>query len=124
MYDASAKFPTGILSGKSFDFGDYDECLETNTIGLDFTSQYCVVNIRFKPSIKLYPNYYKTIVTELNSSVPVWEAIKVYIFIIIIFIVKIFSKISNHLFGYNMCVLTNIFNVFNFSSHSKTQNIL
>lgn len=92
MYDASAKFPTGILSGKSFDFGDYDECLETNTAGLDFKPQYCVVNVRFKPSIKLYPNYYTPILPELSSSAPIWEAIKVYIFITIIYTMIIFFR--------------------------------
>lgn len=78
MYDASAKFPTGILSGKSVDFGDYDECLETNTISLDFKPQYCIVNIRFSPSVKLYPNYYNTTpLNILNSSISAWEAVKV-----------------------------------------------
>ncbi|VVC24505.1 Nose resistant-to-fluoxetine protein, N-terminal,Acyltransferase 3 [Cinara cedri] len=76
MYDASAKFPTGILSGKSIDFGDYDECLETDMTGLDFKSQYCIVKINFSPSDKLYPNYYKIASPNLTSSVPVWEAIK------------------------------------------------
>lgn len=77
VYDASAKFPTGILSGKSFDFGDYDECLETNTTGLGFEPQYCIVNIRFSPSAKLYPNYYESAPPKLTSTVPVWEAVKV-----------------------------------------------
>lgn len=78
MYDASAKFPTGILSGKSTDFGDYDECLETNTTNLDFKPQYCIVNIRFSPSVKLYPNYYKTTsLNIINSSISAWEAVKV-----------------------------------------------
>eukprot|EP00102_Acyrthosiphon_pisum_P022676 XP_016659886.1 PREDICTED: nose resistant to fluoxetine protein 6-like [Acyrthosiphon pisum] len=77
MYDASAKFPTGILSGKSVDFGDYDECMETNTNSLDFKPQYCIVNIRFSPSVKLYPNYYKTTpLNILNSSISAWEAVK------------------------------------------------
>lgn len=77
MYDASAKFPTGILSGKSTDFGDYDECLETNTTGLGFKSQYCIVKIHFSPSEKLYPDYYKIASPNLTSSVSVWEAVKV-----------------------------------------------
>lgn len=78
VYDASAKFPTGILSGKSTDFGDYDECLETNTTNLDFKPQYCIVNIRFSPTVKLYPNYYKTTsLNIINSSISAWEAVKV-----------------------------------------------
>lgn len=77
MYDASAKVPTGILSGKSVDFGDYDECLEINTTGLNFKSKYCIISIHFSPSQKLYPNYYKIAPPNLTSSVPVWEAVKV-----------------------------------------------
>jgi hypothetical protein len=77
VYDASAKFPTGILSGKSYDFGDYDECLETNTTGLNFKPQYCIVNIRFSPSSKVYPNYYDNLAPKLNQSVSAWEAVKV-----------------------------------------------
>ncbi|VVC43145.1 Nose resistant-to-fluoxetine protein, N-terminal [Cinara cedri] len=76
MYDASVGFPTGILSGKSIDFGDYDECLEINTTGLGFKLKYCIVNIHFSPSHKLYPNYYKIAPPTLTSSVPVCEAVK------------------------------------------------
>lgn len=39
VYDASSKFPTGILAGNSFDFGNFDECLGTVTTGLDFEPQ-------------------------------------------------------------------------------------
>lgn len=88
MYDSSSKFPTGILSGKSVDFGDYDECLETNTTGLGFKPQYCVVNIYFSPSIKLYPTFYNDKPPMLNSSVPVWEAVKVHTLIKLWFIIK------------------------------------
>lgn len=85
VYDASAKFPTGILSGKSVDFGDYDECLETITTGLDFKPQYCMVNIRFSPSVKLYPNYYTTTaLNNLNSSNSAWEAVKVILLLILV----------------------------------------
>lgn len=83
VYDASAKFPTGILSGKSTDFGDFDECLETNTTGLDFKSQYCLLNIRFSPFHEIYPNYYDFQSPKLGSLVPVWEAVKVRTIIII-----------------------------------------
>lgn len=88
MYDASAKFPTGILSGKSLDFGDYDECLETDTTDLDFKPQYCIVNIRFSPSVKLYSNYYNTTPPKLSPKISVWEAVKV------IYILSIFHNIT------------------------------
>lgn len=77
MYDASSKFPTGILTGKSFDFGNFDECLKTVTTGLEFNPQYCIINIRFSPSEKLYPNHYNITPTKLNPLDSVWKATKV-----------------------------------------------
>lgn len=95
MYDASAKFPTGILSGKSTDFGDYDECLETNTTGLDFKSQYCILSIRFSPFHEMYPNYYDLSSPKLSPLVPVWEAVKVWTIIIVSFY---FNRLTNRFF--------------------------
>lgn len=81
VYDASSKFPTGILIGRSFDFGNFDECLKTVTTDLEFKPQYCVINIRFSPSEKLYPNYYNNttskLLTKLKSTDSAWEATKV-----------------------------------------------
>lgn len=77
VYDASSKFPTGILAGSSFDFGNFDECLGTVTAGLDFEPQYCIINIRFSPTPKLFPNYYNITHSKLNISDSVWEATKV-----------------------------------------------
>lgn len=77
MYDASSKFPTGILAGRSFDFGNFDECLKTVTAGLEFQPQYCIINIRFSPTEKLYPNHYNITPTKLNPLDSVWKATKV-----------------------------------------------
>ncbi|VVC24589.1 Nose resistant-to-fluoxetine protein, N-terminal,Double-stranded RNA-binding [Cinara cedri] len=76
MYDSSSKFPTGILVGRSFDFGNFDECLKTTTIGLEFKPQYCIINVRFSPTTKLYPNYYNITPSNLNPTDSVWEATK------------------------------------------------
>lgn len=77
VYDASSKFPTGILAGRSFDFGNFDECLKTVTTGMEFEPQYCIINVRFSPTEKLYPNYYNTTPSKLNPNDSVWEATKV-----------------------------------------------
>lgn len=77
VYDASSKFPTGILIGRSFDFGNFDECLKTVTTDLEFKPQYCVINIRFSPSEKLYPNYYNNTSFKLKPTDSAWEATKV-----------------------------------------------
>lgn len=76
VYDASSKFPTGIIAGKSFDFGNFDECLDTVTGDLEFKPQYCIVNIRFFHVEKPFQNYNSTR-SKSNASDSVWEAIKV-----------------------------------------------
>ncbi|XP_025407688.1 nose resistant to fluoxetine protein 6-like isoform X2 [Sipha flava] len=76
MYDASSKFPTGILAGRSFDFGNFDECLKTSTTGLEFYPQYCIINIRFSPTEKLYPHHYNNTPSKLNPLDSVWKATK------------------------------------------------
>ncbi|XP_025194462.1 nose resistant to fluoxetine protein 6-like isoform X2 [Melanaphis sacchari] len=76
MYDASSKFPTGILAGRSYDFGNFDECLKTVTTGLDLSPQYCIISIRFLPTTKLYPHYYNITHSNLNSTGSVWESTK------------------------------------------------
>lgn len=77
MYDASSKFPTGILAGRSFDFGNFDECLKTVTTGLELSPQYCIISIRFVPTGKLYSNYYNITPSNLNPTDSVWESTKV-----------------------------------------------
>lgn len=77
MYDASSKFSTGILAGKSFDFGDFDECVNTVTKGLEFEPQYCIINVHFFQTSKTYPNYSNTTNYILNPRDSVWKAIKV-----------------------------------------------
>lgn len=77
MYDASSKFPTGILAGRSYDFGNFDECLKTITTGLDLSTQYCIISIHFLPTTKLYPHYYNITPSNINPRDSVWESTKV-----------------------------------------------
>jgi len=77
VYDASSKFPTGILAGRSFDFGNFDECLKTPTTGLELSPQYCIISIRFLPTAKLYLNYNNITPSNLNPTDSVWESTKV-----------------------------------------------
>ncbi|CAH1710164.1 nose resistant to fluoxetine protein 6-like isoform X1 [Aphis gossypii] len=76
MYDASSKFPTGILAGRSYDFGNFDECLKTITTGLDLSTQYCIISIHFLPTTKLYPHYYNITPSNINPTDSVWESTK------------------------------------------------
>ncbi|KAJ8951665.1 hypothetical protein NQ318_012206 [Aromia moschata] len=55
MYDATAKFPSGVLYGSTYDLGNFDQCVEVKVpFGDDgFTGQYCLAKMTVKP-----PNYY------------------------------------------------------------------
>lgn len=55
MYDASAKIPSGLLSGNINQYGDFDECL--NTVGPskeNIQGKYCLSYIQIAvPSVNL-----------------------------------------------------------------------
>lgn len=46
MYDASAKFPSGILNGNINQFGDFDQCLRAADKNDMFRGQYCLTTIQ------------------------------------------------------------------------------
>lgn len=46
MHDASAKIPSGILSGNINQFGDFDECLNVKAPNNEFTGKYCLAYIQ------------------------------------------------------------------------------
>lgn len=50
MIDASAKLPSGILSGNLNQYGDFDECLSVNGEHHQINSKYCLATIDIKPS--------------------------------------------------------------------------
>lgn len=45
MYDASAKIPSGILSGNVNQFGDFDQCVSVNDQKLGIKGQYCLTYV-------------------------------------------------------------------------------
>lgn len=42
MHDASAKIPSGILSGNVNQYGDFDECLNVIAPNDEFSGKYCL----------------------------------------------------------------------------------
>ncbi|CAH1101350.1 unnamed protein product [Psylliodes chrysocephalus] len=49
MFDATTKFPTGFLEGSSYDFGNFDECIDSGN--RYFTGKYCLVKFTLQPPI-------------------------------------------------------------------------
>lgn len=50
MYDSSAKYPGGILTGYVNELGNYDQCMSVTSKQLRIDGAYALVNIRFGPS--------------------------------------------------------------------------
>lgn len=48
VYDASAKIPSGILSGNVNQFGDFDQCLRVNDQKWGVKGQYCLTYVEMK----------------------------------------------------------------------------
>lgn len=46
VHDASAKVPSGILSGNVNQFGDFDECLNVNAPKDEFSGKYCLAYVQ------------------------------------------------------------------------------
>lgn len=46
MYDASAKLPSGILSGNVNQLGDFDECINAKSPDQEFSGKYCLAYVQ------------------------------------------------------------------------------
>lgn len=51
MFDATAKFPSGILSGSTYNMGNFDECLQVKVPlqNDSFSGKYCLATLNFQP---------------------------------------------------------------------------
>lgn len=62
VFDSSSKFPTGVLYGNGYDFGNFDECVgvkfpgrnvtEDDNKEFTFKGQYCLITIPLPDSNK------------------------------------------------------------------------
>lgn len=64
MFDASANFPSGILSGNVNSYGDFEECLRIgDNERVNFRGKHCYVELQ--PSVNqsaIYVNYLRKLV--------------------------------------------------------------
>lgn len=77
VFDASSKFPTGLLSGSTFDFGNFDECIEIQVPLTEekIQGRYCMAKFHISPpgpkhEEKKYSKFYYG-ETIINAST--WE---------------------------------------------------
>ncbi|XP_071452957.1 nose resistant to fluoxetine protein 6-like [Hetaerina americana] len=68
MFDASTKFPEGILAADTYQLGHYDECVGVDVVvggngpedaGRRMRGQYCLATIKFAPMPSTYPAFYR-----------------------------------------------------------------
>lgn len=49
VFDASVKFPNGVLYGSTYDFGNFDECMQVHSERNNIKGKYCLARIRIFP---------------------------------------------------------------------------
>lgn len=51
VFDATSKFPSGILVGSTYEMGNFDECIQIQVYTEDeeFFGKYCLATIKLEP---------------------------------------------------------------------------
>lgn len=63
MYDANAKFPSGVLNGNINQLGDFEQCLRVTEKTEVFMGQYCLTTVQLAlPKDKKYLNLLRKLV--------------------------------------------------------------
>lgn len=73
MFDASAKYPVGLLSGNGYELGSFDECLSVDVdlgegSGGQLKGQYCLVDIYFNKKDFNFATHYSSSYSPLSST--------------------------------------------------------
>lgn len=85
MFDATSKFPSGILSGSTYGMGNFDECLKVKVPLNDddsFSGKYCLTTLKIQMDADLEDNHEERYLVESedrteNFNVSVWKRIVV-----------------------------------------------
>lgn len=82
MIDASTKFPSGILYGSRYDFGNFDECLELKipTDGQLLYGKHCMAKFTFNykyQSVDGFPGSNYNLGNYQGSNITFWDRIDV-----------------------------------------------
>ena len=68
VYDASAKFSSGVLNGNTNRYGDFDQCLSVIAENEDFQGQYCMAYIQPTVSSDFkYFDYLRTLILAMEA---------------------------------------------------------
>ncbi|XP_018568697.2 nose resistant to fluoxetine protein 6-like [Anoplophora glabripennis] len=82
MFDATAKFPSGVLHGSIYSLGNFDQCIEVRVpYREEFTGKYCLAKFTVKPPDYLGLNHdidYVRDNYEEYFNISTWEKITVF----------------------------------------------
>lgn len=92
MFDSSAKFPSGVLAGSHYNFGNFDQCLVTvlPIPGQNIKGKYCLAKFQINPSntdlkkYKILQNYKNNLTIWTKIAVRIRLAIRLSLFCIAI----------------------------------------
>lgn len=65
MFDSSAKFPSGVLAGSNYNFGNFDQCLTTVLPIQEIRGKYCLAKFLINSSDTLQNYNNLTIWTKI-----------------------------------------------------------
>lgn len=59
MFDATAKFPSGVLYGSTYSLGNFDQCVEVKVPyrSDEFSGKYCLAKFSVNPSNYIHFNH-------------------------------------------------------------------
>lgn len=80
MFDSSALSPTGFVSGDTYQFGHFDECVGIEVPKEHITGKYCLASLQYGPDPRTHPEYYsppRSLYTEPDTHASVWKKLKV-----------------------------------------------
>lgn len=82
MFDATTKFPNGILYGSSYNFGNFDECVEikVSTENELLYGKYCMVKFTVNHkshNVEITPKMTRKNRTWSHMNKTVWDKIEV-----------------------------------------------
>lgn len=81
VLDATSKGPEGLVDANTFSFGNFDQCLESQSKNLGISGGYSLVDIDFRPSYQSYPEFYDNDHSKdydpFDQDKTTWEILKV-----------------------------------------------
>lgn len=85
VLDATSKGPEGLITGNTFSFGNFDQCLGTSSKKVGISGGYTLVDIDFRPSDRVYPGYYDNDHSRdyepQDEDASAWDVLKVILYL-------------------------------------------